>query len=207
MNKPVDKSLRDLAQAYYQGWVSHDVYRRKRAQLLDRIADEEDVDKAAQVNPPPVASQPKADVPQRTRRTWIALSIASLLGVALLLWYVAPDLSTLGPLSMRNPVSDSPPEPAPALEEPHALVEAFLRANDWSMAGVAGFIQKWDGFTQEQRRATLSAPWFRPLIDALHERISEQQALAERAPNARPSEQENPLVSFAQYLGLEEESD
>lgn len=92
MNEPGNKSLRELARAYYEGDLSYELYRSERAQLLDSIthqpAEHESGSldtQAMQVDTRKAGPYDRKQVPGFRRQLWLWLLAVALIAMVVLL--------------------------------------------------------------------------------------------------------------------------
>ncbi|NKC14924.1 MAG: hypothetical protein GKR94_22885 [Gammaproteobacteria bacterium] len=218
----MDKSqLRRLALDYAQGEVDHDSYVRERTELIDAIVSGT---VAIEREPPPAPptpydptestlspsrAMPAAHTPLTKRLSPLHTVVGGVI-IAIIAAVFISSLSHEEPQHKRpvkhQPVQHQTVEVAkpPAAPEPvaKALVGRFLEADDWSVRGVADFMNEWRALKESERQDALIAPWFLSLSTALKQAINAQDALATFSDDTSAYVEGLRLVEFARSLGI-----
>lgn len=207
MSKAASEELHRLCSDYYHGLLPRDLYRQRRAAIVDAaVAGEEfgcvEPTKPSAVRPGPSApeSMPESvavhqDMGRRSVAP-IALSVILLLagaGAALvLIWPGSENRDDL------RVTSDSPAAAdlmASADQDFTHFVAEFVAADEWSVRSVSDFLFDWDDLALDEQDIVVDTEIFRSFGQRLQEQIKVLSALGQDAEAAR-------LAAFGMELGL-----
>lgn len=205
MTNSTQNNLRDLARAHYEGLLSRDNYRNKRAQLLDTLvgeAQEEDyVEEDTLTTRPRGPLRRDQDFDQSMQQNlldsrWPVIIFTIVMAIVVLIVLIVYPSSDPSETEISSLVV------AEELQVAQQLVESFVVKNAWDQEAVAQFESSWNSFSVSTRNLASKAVWFKQFEDELQARILEQRALTDLNKDASKSVQEQILVSFGNHLGI-----
>ncbi|MCW8963563.1 MAG: hypothetical protein OQL16_07180 [Gammaproteobacteria bacterium] len=209
MTTRIHSELRNLALAYYRGWVSRDRYLSIRQEYLQSITNGEtpkaiDPKRIAPPKKKPIASKSSRKRSNKNKWILIAVTIAvlSLIIVSIYLGTASSPKRTV-----TTPVPDNHTEKATSLKSQSVtdeqrfnafLTENFISRRTWDSDALNSLRLKWLGLSQEQQNKVSNTKVFQDFSGALIERIVDERKLN----NIVPSDYELALMTAAKNMGM-----
>lgn len=212
-------TLRELAREYAGGRIDRSTFLRRRAKLLEELANS----KAAKVKARPIQTPPPPPEPVTTtpvpgkllnKALISAVTLVVILGLVGLAIFLQKDktaVSTAPRQQMPAPHSgadiDSGSTEAPAdliSKEPltpvlEDAIRHFVETDDWSPESLAGLLESWNRHSPAEHREVQSSSWFLSLSSELQAIIKEEQGLS----SSEHSDTVDSLIQFGIQLGLD----
>jgi len=93
-----------------------------------------------------------------------------------------------------------------ALSEPgESIIKQFLRQNDWTGEKLREVISQWQELSAEEQAAALLSPARSRLVNAIHRKLGEEQALLELGEIETSIARQRLLVDFSNQLGINDQ--
>ena len=181
------ETLRGLSRAFAAGELDRESYRQHRRELLRNIvagempvipsqapepeaptvfpSEDDDGDTTQEIIPPLKSEQPSPSA--RTARLAAVIAVIAIIVGIVYLW--SPDPA---------PVPDEAPASA-AKPAPPDLLETFLMQNAWAKADVERLVAGWRDLSDDARATLSESTTYMRLHDAVHERLTADNALLE----------------------------